>query len=71
MNTYASSADDFNRRMEDIFSNFRAEFRHAVDYVDRVVVPEVRRESGSAMRTVAVHLERWADKLDPDGKRAL
>ena len=70
MNAYASSNEDFNRRMEDIFSSIRAEFRHAVNYVDKVVVPEVRRESGSAMRTVAVHLERWADKLDPDGMRA-
>jgi hypothetical protein len=71
MNAYASSADDFNRLMEDILSSIKAEVRHAVDYVDRVVVPEVRRESGSAMRTVAIYLERWADKLDPDGKRAL
>jgi predicted GNAT superfamily acetyltransferase len=37
----------------------------AVGYVDRVVVPEVRREAGSAARLMAAHLERLADRLNP------
>jgi hypothetical protein len=45
------------------------EVRHAVRYVDTVIVPEVRHESGGALRTLAVHMERWADKLDPMGAR--
>jgi len=59
MNAYASSNDVFSRR--------------AVAYVDRVMVPEVRREAGGAARLLAVHLERLADRLHPlperDGER--
>ncbi len=43
------------------------EARHAAAYVDTVIVPEVRREVAGAARTVAYHLERLAEKLDPQG----
>jgi hypothetical protein len=46
-----------------------AELRHAVAYIDAEVVPKVRRESAGALRLLAGHLERLADKLDPEGKR--
>jgi hypothetical protein len=68
MNAYASYNDrnePFGRRLEDLFKSFEAEVRHAVTYVDQVVVPEVRREAGGAARVLAGHLERLADKLDP------
>jgi hypothetical protein len=65
MNAYASSNDGFGRRLEDLMESVEAEIRHAVSYVDRVVVPEVRRETGGAARVLAVQLERLADKLDP------
>jgi hypothetical protein len=71
MNAYASSADNFSRQFEEFMTGVTDEMRHAVAYVDAVIVPEIRRESGSAMRTMAIHLERWADKLDPNGKRGL
>ena len=60
---------DFGRGVDAWLDRAAAEIRHAVAYVDQVIVPEVRHETGSAMRTVAVHMERWADKLDPQGAR--
>jgi hypothetical protein len=69
MNAYAPPSEDFSRRMENLMDSITAEFHHAVAYVDHVVIPEVRRESGGALRHLAVHLERFADKLDPLGAR--
>jgi hypothetical protein len=79
MNAYASSNEGFGRRLEDLLESVEAEIRQAVRYVDRVVVPEVRREAGGAARVLAGHLERLADRLDPlharqgeaSGKRGL
>ena len=65
MNAYASSHEGFGRRLEDLMESVEAEIRQAVSYVDRVVVPEVRREAGGAARVLAGHLERLADRLDP------
>ena len=75
MNAYATSDGRFGRAVEELMDSIQAEMRQAVDYVDRVVVPEVRRETGSAARFLAVHLERLADRLHPldahNGKRGL
>jgi len=71
MNAYASSANDFSRQIEEFMESVTAEVRHAVAYADAVVIPEVRRESGGALRTIATHLDRLADKLDPSGRRGL
>lgn len=69
MNGYAPYDEAFGRRIEDVIGRFihevETEIGHAVGYVDRVVVPEVRREAGSAARTLAGHLNRLADRLDP------
>jgi hypothetical protein len=69
MNAYASSSQDFSHQVEDFMDAVCNEVRHAARYVDTVIVPEVRRESGGALRTLAIHMERWADKLDPMGAR--
>lgn len=72
MNAYAGSGTGFSgfgRNIDEWLDRAAAEVRQAVAYVDQVIVPEVRHETGSAMRTVAVHMERWADKLDPQGER--
>jgi hypothetical protein len=65
MNAYAASDTDFTRQMEEILASADAEVREAVAYVDRVVIPEVRRESAGALRELAVYLDRLADKIDP------
>jgi hypothetical protein len=40
------------------------ELRHAIAYVNDAVVPQVRRESISAMRAVADTLRNLADRMD-------
>jgi len=40
------------------------ELRHAIAYVNDAVVPQVRRESISAMRTVADTLRSLADRME-------
>jgi len=72
MQGYASPSGNFSAtadQVEDWIHTVANEINEAVAYVDRVVVPEVRRESASAMRSLAAQLEAWADKLDPAGKR--
>jgi hypothetical protein len=78
MNAYASPDDGFNgfsHRVEEIMESVETEIRHAAAYVDRVIVPEVRREAGTAARVLAGHLDRLADRLHPqdgpDEKRGL
>jgi hypothetical protein len=40
------------------------ELRHTIAYVNDAVIPQVRRESISAMRTVAEKLRDLADRID-------
>ena len=59
----------------DIFSEVRTigrvnKFATNFSYADRVIVPQIRHESGGAVRMLARHLDRLADVLDPDGKQA-
>jgi hypothetical protein len=52
------------RRLEEAMEIIEMELRHAVAYVNDAVVPQVRRESISAMRTVADTLRSLADRMD-------
>lgn len=52
------------RRIEEALELIEMELRHVVGYVNDAVVPQVRRESISAMRTVADKLRSLADKMD-------
>ncbi len=63
MNAYSSSESNFARSIENAIDQAHAEIRHAVAYADRVIVPQVRRESSAALRSLASHLERLADSL--------
>ncbi len=40
------------------------ELRHAVAYVNDAVVPQVRKESISAMRSLAETLQKLADRVE-------
>jgi hypothetical protein len=81
MNAYASpnnQSDRFGPRLQALFDSIEVETREAVAYIDRVIVPEVRREAAGASRVLAGHLVRLADRLHPldsmhdsDGKRGL
>jgi len=62
----------FGRRIEEAMELIQMELRHAVGYVNDAVVPQVRRESIAAMRSVADTLRNLADRLDhqpPKGPR--
>ncbi len=65
MNAYAGTTEDFTRQAEEWMGEFGAEFQHAASYIESVLMPEVRREAGSALRELAMHLDKWADQLDP------
>jgi hypothetical protein len=51
-------------RIEEAVELIEMELRHAVAYVNDAVVPQVRKESISAMRTVADKLRDLADRIE-------
>ena len=55
------------RRLEEAIELIEMELRHAAAYVNEAVIPQVRRESISAMRTVAEKLRNLADRMDSPG----
>lgn len=54
---------------EEIIDRIEAELRHAVTYVNDAVVPQVRRESITAMRRVSDTLRNLADRFEASGNR--
>ena len=52
------------RRIEEAVELIEMELRHAVAYVNDAVVPQVRKESISAMRTLAESLQKLADRVE-------
>jgi hypothetical protein len=57
------------RRIEEAIELIEMELRHTIAYVNDAVIPQVRRESVSAMRTVSETLRNLADRIDqaPNG----
>jgi hypothetical protein len=51
-------------RIEEAIELIEMELRHAITYVNDAVVPQVRKESISALRTVAGKLHELADRFD-------
>jgi hypothetical protein len=52
------------RRIEEALELIEMELRHAVAYVNDAVVPQVRKESISAMRSMAETLRNLADRVE-------
>ena len=52
------------RRIEEAIEVIELELRHAAAYVNDAVIPQVRVESISALRTVADSLRKFADSLE-------
>ena len=52
------------QRIEEAIELIEMEIRHAAAYINAAVVPEVRRESISALRTISNTLRGFADRLD-------
>ncbi|MGD0682279.1 MAG: hypothetical protein ABR990_09525 [Terracidiphilus sp.] len=54
-------------RIEEAIELIEMELRHAVAYVNDAVVPQVRKESITALRTVAGKLRDLADRFEQNG----
>lgn len=54
----------FGRSIEEAMERIQAELRQAAAYVNDAVVPQVRRESISAMRSMADTLRALADRFE-------
>ena len=52
------------RRIEEAVELIEMELRHTIAYVNDAVIPQVRRESITAMRTVAETLKNLADRFE-------
>lgn len=61
---YGSGAGGVGRRIEEAIELIEMELRHAAAYVNDAVIPQVRSESITALRTVADTLRNFADRLD-------
>jgi hypothetical protein len=57
-------ASGWGRRIEEAVELIEMELRHAIAYVNDAVVPQVRRESISAMRAAAERLRNLADRFE-------
>jgi hypothetical protein len=69
-NTPGQRASQVGRRIEEAIELIEMELRHAIAYVNDAVVPQVRRESISAMRAAADTLRNMADRFEQQGKPA-
>jgi molybdopterin-guanine dinucleotide biosynthesis protein A len=57
-------AGGVGRRIEEAVELIEMELRHTIAYVNDAVIPQVRKESISAMRTVAETLRNLADRIE-------
>ncbi len=57
------------RRIEEAMELIDLELRHAIAYINDAVVPEVRKESVTAMRRVAQTLNNLADRMEHPPQR--
>ena len=51
-------------RIEEAVELIEMELRHAIAYVNDAVIPQVRRESISAMRSLSDSLRNLADRIE-------
>jgi hypothetical protein len=57
------------QRIEEAIELIEMELRHAAAYINAAVIPQVRKESISALRNVANSLRSFADRLDAQQAR--
>jgi len=62
-------ASSVGQRIEEAMELIEMELRHAITYVNDAVIPQVRRESISAMRVAADTLRNLADRFEQQGKQ--
>ncbi|MFC6646542.1 hypothetical protein ACFQBQ_13280 [Granulicella cerasi] len=61
-------AKDWEARLRDAATRIEAELRQAANTIDTEVVPEVRRHSSNALRSLAAKLDQLAAHMD-DARR--
>lgn len=57
------------QRIEEAVELIEMELRHAVAYVNDAIMPQVRTESITALRSISDSLKNLADRLDQKGPR--
>ena len=55
------------RRIDEAVERMETELRHLLAYVNEAVIPQVRAESISALRTAAGKLREMADRFERSG----
>ena len=60
----ASGPGSVGSRIEEAVELIEMELRHAIAYVNDAVIPQVRRESILAMRSLSDTLRNLADRID-------
>jgi hypothetical protein len=63
-NTPGSGPARVGQRIDEAIELIEMELRHAIAYVNDAVIPQVRRESISAMRVAADTLRSLADRFE-------
>ncbi|MGA9060079.1 MAG: hypothetical protein WB341_00300 [Terracidiphilus sp.] len=63
-NTPGWGSQGAGQRIEEAMELIEMELRHAIAYVNDAVIPQVRRESISAMRAAADTLRNLADRFE-------
>jgi hypothetical protein len=58
------------QRIDEAIELIEMELRHAITYVNDAVIPQVRRESITAMRTASDTLRNLADRFEKQNSRA-
>ncbi len=57
------------QRIDEAIELIEMELRHAITYVNDAVIPQVRRESITAMRTASDTLRNLADRFEKQNSR--
>lgn len=68
--TPGPGASGASQRIEEAMELIEMKLRHAIAYVNDTVIPQVRRESISAMRAAADKLHNLADRFEQRGNQA-
>lgn len=59
-----SKGRSWEERLNEAGERFEEELRRVVRYIDEQVVPEVRRNGSSALRSAAAQLQKLAEHMD-------
>ena len=60
----SSQGPSMGQKIDEMVARMETELRGAVTYVNANVVPQVRRESIVAMRTISEKLQELADRME-------